>query len=81
MNAAERFFRRYILSIVRIMILFLTVNLALLFAILISGSMSGADASFSVRDFSDHVVLQEGSWAASDARSPVCKSSPPGPCC
>lgn len=67
MNAVERFFRQYILSTVGIMILFLAVNLALLFAILIAGSMSGADASFSVRDFSDHVVLQEGNWAASDA--------------
>ena len=30
----------------------------------LQGSMSGADTSFSVRDFSDHVVLQDGKWVA-----------------
>lgn len=66
MNAVQRFFRRYILSTVRIVLLFFAVNIALLFVIIIAGGMSGADTSFSVRDFSDHVVLQDGKWVADD---------------
>ena len=66
MNTVKRFFRRYIFSTIGIMILFLSVNIALLFTILIIGSMSGSDKSFSVRDFSDHVVLQDGTWTAND---------------
>ena len=48
------------------MILFLAVNIALLFVILIAGSMSGTDTSFSVRNFSDHVVLRDEEWTADD---------------
>ena len=66
MNTVKRFFRRYIFSTIGIMILFLSVNIALLFTILILGSMSGSDKSFSVRDFSDLVVLQDGKWTAND---------------
>ena len=66
MNTVKRFFRRYIFSTIGIMILFLSVNIALLFTILIIRSMSGSDKSFSVRDFSDHVVLQDGTWTAND---------------
>ena len=66
MNAVQRFFRRYIVSTVGIVLLFLAVNIALLFAIIIAGGMSGADTSFSVRDFSDHVVLRNGKWVADD---------------
>lgn len=66
MNAVQRFFRRYILSTVGIVLLFLAVNIALLFVIIIAGGMSGADTSFSVRDFSDHVVLRDGKWVADD---------------
>ena len=66
MNAVQRFFRRYILSTVGIVLLFFAVNIALLFVIIIAGGMSGADTSFSVRDFSDHVVLQDGKWVADD---------------
>lgn len=66
MNAVQRFFRRYIVSTVGIVLLFLAVNIALLFAIIITGGMSGADTSFSVRDFSDHVVLRNGKWVADD---------------
>lgn len=66
MNAVQRFFRRYILSTVGIVLLFFAVNIALLFVIIIAGGMSGADTSFSVRDFSDHVVLQDGKWVAED---------------
>lgn len=66
MNAVQRFFRRYILSTVGIVLLFFAVNIALLFVIIIAGGMSGANTSFSVRDFSDHVVLQDGKWVADD---------------
>lgn len=66
MNAVQRFFRRYIVSTVGIVLLFLAVNIALLFAIIIARGMSGADTSFSVRDFSDHVVLRNGKWVADD---------------
>lgn len=66
MNAVQRFFRRYILSTVGIVLLFFAVNIALLFVIIIAGGMSGADTSFSVRDFSDHVVRQDGKWVADD---------------
>ena len=64
MNAVQRFFRRYILSTVGIVLLFFAVNIALLFVIIIAGGMSGADTSFSVRDFSDHVVLHVPEGAA-----------------
>ncbi len=64
MNTVQRFFRRYIISTVGIVILFLAVNLALFFVIIITGSMSGTDISLSIRDFSDHVVLQNKKWVA-----------------
>ena len=66
MNAVQRFFRRYIVSTVGIVILFLTVNIALFFTILIVGSMSGSDAVFSVETFSNHIVWQDETWAADD---------------
>ena len=66
MNTVQRFFRRYIFSTVGIMILFLTVNIVLFFAIIFVGSISGSDAAFSVSDFSDHIVLQDGKWVADD---------------
>ena len=66
MNAVQRFFRRYIVSTGGIVILFLTVNIALFFTILIAGSMSGSDAVFSVETFSNHIVWQDETWAADD---------------
>ena len=66
MNTVQRFFRRYIVSTVGIVILFLTVNIALFFSILIAGSMSGSDAVFSVETFSNHIVWQDETWAADD---------------
>ena len=66
MNAVQRFFRRYIVSTVGIVILLLTVNIALFFTILIAGSMSGSDAVFSVETFSNHIVWQDETWAADD---------------
>ena len=67
MNTVQRFFRRYIFSMVGIMVLFFAVNVALLSAIMIAGSMSGSDSSFSIGEFSDHVILQDGNWGADDA--------------
>lgn len=67
MNTVQRFFRRYIFSTVGIMILFLAVNIVLLFTIMIVGNMSGSDTALSVSDFSDHIVLQHGNWVADDA--------------
>ena len=67
MNTVQRFFRRYIFSMVGIMVLFFAVNVALLSAIMIAGSMSGSDSSFSIGEYSDHVILQGGNWVADDA--------------
>ena len=70
MNAVRRFFRRYIFSTIGIVILFLAVNIALFFAVLIIGSMSGSDVYFSVETFSNHVVQQDERWVADNiARS------------
>ena len=67
MNTVQRFFRRYVFSMVGTMILFFAVNIALFSAIIIAGSMSGSDSSFSIGEFSDHVILQGGNWVADDA--------------
>ena len=70
MNAVRRFFRRYIFSTIGIVILFLAVNIALFFTVLIIGSMSGSDVYFSVETFSNHVVRQDERWVADNiARS------------
>ena len=53
MNSVQRFFRRYILSMIGIIFLFLGINIALFFAVMIIGSMSGSGTSLSVRDLSD----------------------------
>lgn len=69
MNTVQLFFRRYILSTVGIILLFLAVNIALFFAVLIFGSMSGSDAVFSVEAFSNHVVYQDETWVADNIAS------------
>ena len=66
MNTIQRFFRRYIFSTVGIVLLFLFVNIALIFTILVVGSMSNSDVVFSVRQFSDHITKQGGYWTADD---------------
>lgn len=66
MNTIQRFFRRYIFSTVGIVLLFLFVNIALIFTILVVGSMSNSDVVFSVRQFSDHITKQGGDWTADD---------------
>ncbi len=66
MNPVQRFFRRYILSTIRIVLLFIVINIALLFLLMVSGSISGSDKSFHIQDLSDHVTLQNGVWTADD---------------
>ena len=66
MNPVQRFFRRYIFSTVRIVLLFLVINIALFFLLMLSGSMSSSDKSFHIQDLSDHVTLQNGVWTADD---------------
>ena len=67
MNSVQRFFRRYILSMIGIIFLFLGINIALFFAVMVIGSMSGSGTSLSVRDLSDGVVWQDGAWTADSA--------------
>lgn len=60
MNTVQRFFRRYIFSTVGIMILFLAVNIVLLFAIMIAGNMSGSDPSFLLLVIFHRIVFRDG---------------------
>lgn len=66
MNAIQRFFRRYIISTVGIILLFFCVNIALFFAVLLVGSASGSESSFSVQVFSDHLSPQGSTWIIDD---------------
>ena len=66
MNPVQRFFRRYIFSTLRIILLFIIINLSLFFLIMVAGSMSDSDTSFSVQELSGHVTLQNGVWTADD---------------
>ena len=79
MNTIQRFFRRYIFSTVGIVLLFLFVNIALIFTILVVGSMSNSDVVFSVRQFSDHITKQGGDWTPMTPLCPCCRRNPPGP--
>lgn len=67
MNAVQRFFRRYIFSTIGIVLLFFGVNLVLIVGIMLLGSASGSDISFSVEEFSDHLSFQNGSWEIQDS--------------
>ena len=49
MNSVQRFFRRYILSMIGIIFLFLGINIAHFFAFMIIGIMSVYGTSLSVR--------------------------------
>ena len=65
MNAVERFFRRYILSTVGILVLFFIVNLLLLGTFALILYLNGAaDSSFPTEEFSGHIVLQNGELTA-----------------
>ena len=52
MNPVQRFFRRYIFSTIRIILLFIIIILTLFFLIMVAGSMSDSDTSFSVQELS-----------------------------
>ena len=67
MNLVQRFFRRYIFSMIGILVLFLAVNFVLVVAIVIAGYMSGSDEAFSVQVFSEHLRQQGGIWSADEA--------------
>ena len=65
MNASERFFRRYIFSTVRIIVLFLAVNIILVasyFVIAYFGNV--ATSKFPIEDFSNHVTVSNGEFSA-----------------
>lgn len=67
MNAANRFFRRYVFSAMGILALFLAVNLVLAAVLGIVVGLSDSDSGFGVRSFSEHVVLQNGAWSVDEA--------------
>lgn len=67
MNAVQRFFRRYIFSTIGIVLLFFGVNLLLIIGIMLLGSASGSDTSFSVEEFSDQLSFQNGAWEIEDS--------------
>ncbi len=65
MNAAERFFRRYILSTLGILFLFFVVNI-LLFYIFSIGiyAHETSDERFSIERLSEHITKEEGNFTA-----------------
>lgn len=65
MNKPERFFRRYIISIIGIIILFLFVNTLLVasfFAVAYLGNVK--NSNFPIEDFSDHITETNGQFNA-----------------
>lgn len=65
MNTSERFFRRYIFSTVRIIVLFLAVNALLVasyFVIAYLGNV--ATSKFPIEDFSNHIMATDGEFSA-----------------
>ena len=65
MNASEQFFRRYIFSTVRIIVLFLAVNVLLVasyFVIAYLGNV--ATSKFPIEDFSNHITATDGEFSA-----------------
>ena len=65
MNTAERFFRRYIFSTIRIIVLFLAVNVLLVGTFFFIAYLNGvADSNFPIEDFSDHVTALNGKLTA-----------------
>lgn len=64
MNTAERFFRRYIFSTIRIIALFFAVNVLLAGTFFFIAYLNGvADSNFPIEDFSDHVTALNGKMA------------------
>ena len=69
MNPVRRFFRRYIVSTIGIVLLFFTVNLLLFLAVLSAGYLSGTKDIFSVERLSEHigpVPGRDGVWEADE---------------
>lgn len=66
MNAAKRFFRRYVFWAMGILALFMAVNLLLVIMLLAAGNYSDSDGNFSISAFSDHVVMEDGTWRADE---------------
>lgn len=65
MNTAERFFRRYIFSTIRIIVLFLAVNVLLASTFFFIAYLNGvADSNFPIEDFSSHVTALNGKLTA-----------------
>lgn len=65
MNTAERFFRRYIFSTIRIIALFFAVNVLLAGTFFFIAYLNGvADSNFPIEDFSDHVTALNGKLTA-----------------
>lgn len=65
MNTAERFFRRYIFSTIRIIVLFLAVNVLLAGTFFFIAYLNGvADSNFPIEDFSSHVTALNGKLTA-----------------
>ena len=61
MNTAKRFFRRYIFSTIRIIVLFFAVNVLLAGTFFFIAYLNGvADSNFPIEDFSDHVIALNG---------------------
>ena len=65
MNKSERFFRRYIFSIVSIIILFLFVNILLVTSFFAAAYLGNVkNSNFPIEDFSNHIIETNGQFNA-----------------
>ena len=65
MNTSERFFRRYIFSTVRIIVLFLAVNALLVASYFVIAYLGNVTTSkFPIEDFSNHIMATDGEFSA-----------------
>ena len=65
MNKSERFFRRYIFSIVSIIILFLFVNILLVASFFAAAYLGNVkNSNFPIEDFSNHITETNGQFNA-----------------
>ena len=65
MNKSERFFRRYIFSIVSIIILFLFVNILLVTSFFAAAYLGNVkNSNFPIEDFSNHITETNGQFNA-----------------
>lgn len=69
MNPIEQFFRRYIVSTIGIIALFLVVNLLLVGIFFVIAYLNGvADSNFPIVDFSNHIII-DGEELTADAQA------------